>query len=189
MVHPHSRGYRISLKKLPLLLCLCWACSLLLTLPLFFVMKYNQNIDFCTEVWPEHVLPTVYGVLWFLYGGLPIPIMGYLYVKIIRVLWFERRTLRTGSINASRHLSAAQISRRKACKLSITVTALYTVSWFPILVLYILSFHSPSIVEYGSIAYKACVALTCLNSSVNPFVYALQSHRFRKCVKELCYCR
>lgn len=185
VVYPHSLQQRISLKKLPLLLTTCWITSIILCVPLFFVMKYNKQKDFCTEVWPKNVLPQAYGIVWLLYGGLPIPVMGYLYVRIIKVLWYEPRDL---MMLTQRQTSAAFLSRRKACKLSITVTSIYTICWLPILVLYLISFHSPSSIQYGSVMYKCSVAMTCLNSSVNPFVYALQSQRFRKCVKELFHC-
>jgi hypothetical protein len=191
VVHPHRHGRRISTAKLPFLLSSCWVFTILLNLPLFLVMKYDETKDFCVERWPENFLPKAYGILWLLYGGLlPIPIMAFLYIRIIRALWFARpRSSSTSS--QSNHLSAAQLSKRKATKLCITVTGIYTICWMPILVLYIISFHFPTYVEYGSITYKASVAMTCLNSSINPFVYTLQSNRFRKCVKDLLcgFCR
>ena len=186
VVYPHQVERRISTAKLPFLLTSCWMFTTLLNLPLFLVMRYDETQDFCVEKWPENFLPRAYGILWLLYGGLlPIPIMGYLYVRIVRALWFEQRLRANSSSRVNHRLSASQLSKRKATKLCVTVTAIYTVCWMPILVLYIISFHSPSYVQYGSITYKASVALTCLNSSVNPFVYTLQSNRFRKCVKEL----
>lgn len=184
VVYPHRHDRRISIEKLPFLLTSCWIFTILLNLPLFLVMKYDESQDFCVENWPENFLPRAYGILWLLYGGaLPIPIMGYLYIRIVRALWFGRPPSRPPS--QVKHLSAAQLSKRKATKLCVTVTAIYTICWMPILVLYIISFHSPTYVQYGSITYKASVALTCLNSSVNPFVYTLQSTRFRRCVREL----
>lgn len=184
VVYPHRHDRRISTAKLPFLLTSCWIFTILLNLPLFLVMKYDETQNFCVENWPENFLPRAYGILWLLYGGLlPIPIMGYLYIRIVCALWFGRPLSKSSrQIN---HLSAAQLSKRKATKLCVTVTAIYTVCWMPILVLYIISFHSPTFVQYGSITYKASVAMTCLNSSVNPFVYTLQSARFRKYVKEL----
>lgn len=189
VIYPHSLQQRISLKILPFLLITCWVTSVILCMPLFFVMKYNPQKDFCIEEWSKSVLPKVYGIVWLLYGGVPILVMGYLYIKIIRVLWFQRPMFSFRNSQKLRYSSAVLLSRRKACKLSITVTALYSVCWLPILVFYIISFHSPSSVEYGSILYKSSVAMTCLNSSMNPFVYALQSQRFRRCVKGLFHCK
>jgi len=189
VIYPHSLKQRISLKILPFLIITCWVTSVILCVPLFFVMKYNPQKDFCTEVWSKSVLPKAYGIIWLLYGGVPILVMGYLYVRIIQALWFCPRMLSfRRKSQRLRYTSAILLSRRKACKLSITVTAVYSVCWLPILVFYIISFHSPSSIEYGSLMYKSSVALTCLNSSINPFVYALQSQRFRKCVKGLFHC-
>ncbi|XP_020905383.1 QRFP-like peptide receptor [Exaiptasia diaphana] len=187
VVQPHSLRHRIALKRIPCVVISCWITSLVLCIPLFFVMTYDKKQDFCTESWPDTLLPKAYGIVWLLYGGLPIPIMGYFYFKIIQVLWFERQAVIKTQQQAKS--SMVLLTRRKACKLSITVTVAYSICWLPILVLYILATITPPRIEYGSPEYKISVAMACLNSSVNPFVYALQSQRFRRCVKGLLRCQ
>ncbi|XP_032221010.2 neuropeptide FF receptor 2 [Nematostella vectensis] len=189
VVYPHKPNLRISKARLPDVLLSCWIFAFILNSPLFIFMVYDEKSEFCVEEWPSYVLPRAYGILWLLYGGLvPIAAMACLYAQIIRSLWFKHPSLTINS-RSNVQKTMALFSRRKATKLCLTVTIIYATCWLPILVLYIVSFHRPELVAYGSFIYKASVALTLLNSGINPFVYALQSQKFLKCIKKALQCK
>ena len=185
--HVVSRPYvftpKFSRTKLRALVLMSWTCALLLNLPLFFIMSYDEKTDFCVENWPKPLLPKLYGALWFtVVGVLPTFLMGILYSKVVYQLWMKRS--RTLEVNRR----AILLPRRKATKMAITLTVIYSICWLPNLILYILAFNISDSV-YGSPLYKWSVVLTCLNSTVNPFVYTLQSRRFRVSVKRALMCK
>ena len=106
-----------SQSKLLAFVIMSWIFALLLNLPLFFIMSYDEEIDFCTENWPHPVLPKLYGVLWFtVVGALPILCMTILYSKVVYQLWV--RKVRTQQVNHRARL----IPRRKATRMAITLT-------------------------------------------------------------------
>lgn len=184
--HVVSRPFRfiqkLSKVKLRALVLSSWTFAFLLNLPLFFIMSYDRETNFCIENWPNSLLPKVYGVIWFcVVGALPIIFMAVLYSKVVYQLWMKKSiTLRLNR--------RAILIPRKATKMAITLTVIYSICWLPNLILYILAFNLSDAV-YGSPLYRWTVVLTCLNSTVNPFVYTLQSRRFRVSVKRALLCK
>ena len=181
-----SRPYQVcqtfSKPKLRVLVFSSWIFACLLNLPLFFIMSYDSRRNFCVENWPHPVLPKVYGVIWLsVVGAIPISIMAVLYSKVVYHLWVNRSV-------PSRLNRRGIFIPRKATKMAITLTVLYSICWLPNLILYILVFNI-SFAFYGSPLYGWTVVLTCLNSTVNPFVYTLQSQRFRASVKRALLCK
>ena len=183
VTRPYFSIQNFSKAKLRALVLMSWIFALLLNLPLFFIMSYDERTDFCIENWPNSLLPKLYGILWFtVVGALPILFMTTLYSKVVYQLWVKRA--RTPEVNRR----AILIPRRKATRMAITLTFIYSICWLPNLILYILAFNISDSV-YGSPLYKWSVVLTSLNSAVNPFVYTLQSRRFRVSVKRILMCK
>ena len=179
---PYQVRQKLSKSKLRGLVLSSWTFAFLLNLPLFFIMSYDGESNFCIENWPHPLLPKVYGIIWFsVVGAIPISIMAVLYSKVVYHLWVKR------SIASRLHRRAILIPR-KATKMAITLTVIYSICWLPNLILYIVAFNISDDV-YGSPLYRWTVVLTCLNSTVNPFVYALQSRRFRASVKRALLCK
>lgn len=179
---PYQISRRLSKAKLRVLVLSSWAFACLLNLPLFFIMSYDGGSNFCIENWPNPLLPKLYGIIWFsVVGALPIIFMAVLYSKVVYHLWIKRSI-------ALRLNRRAILIPRKATKMAITLTVIYSICWLPNLILYILAFNISDAV-YGSPLYRWTVVLTCLNSTVNPFVYTLQSRRFRISVKRALLCK
>ena len=166
-----------------LLILASWLFAFLLNVPLFFIMKYDKEADFCVEAWSNPTYPVLYGILWFLVVGVvPITLMVILYAMVVYHLWVK------DSKSLVTHRRGILLARRKATKAAITVTVIYGVCWLPILFSYLFAFTLADH-EYGSLLYRATVLLSCLNSSLNPFVYCLQSCRFRQHVRQVLLCR
>jgi len=178
---PYQVRRKLSKSKLRVLVSSSWVFACLLNLPLFFIMSYDDRSNFCVENWPHPLLPKIYGIIWFsVVGAIPVSIMAVLYSKVVYHLWVKRSIARL-------HRRAILIPR-KATKMAITLTVIYSICWLPNLILYILAFNI-SDAMYGSPLYRWTVLLTCLNSTVNPFVYTLQSRRFRASVKRALLCK
>ncbi|XP_068672822.1 pyroglutamylated RF-amide peptide receptor-like [Montipora foliosa] len=181
---PFCRLQSLSKPKLRGLVLMSWTFAVLLNLPLFFIMSFDEKTDFCIETWPSPILPKVYGILWFTVAGiLPIVFMIILYSKVVYQLWIKKP-----EATSQPRRTVFLMPRIKATKLAITLTVIYAVCWLPNLILYILAFQVSNSV-YASPLYKWSVVLTCLNSTVNPFVYSLQSRRFRSSVKRSLMCK
>ena len=127
---PYVFNQKFSRTKLRLLVPMSWTFALLLNLPLFFIMSYDEKTDFCVENWPNRLLPKLYGVLWFtVVGVLPTFLMGILYSKVMYQLWVKRS--RTIEVNRR----AILLPRRKVTKMAITLTVIYSICWLPNLIL------------------------------------------------------
>lgn len=177
---PYQVGHKLSKPRLRVLVLSSWIFACLLNLPLFFIMSYDSRSNFCIETWPHPLLPKVYGIIWFsVVGAVPIAIMAIIYSKVVYHLWVKR------SLGRLHH--RALFIPRKATKMAITLTVIYSICWLPNLILYILAFNISGDF-YGSPLYGWTVVLTCLNSTVNPFVYTLQSRRFRASAKRALLC-
>ena len=109
-------------------------------------------------------------------GIIPAVIMICLYSRVVCNLWFKKT-------NEFVHI-AVRRSRKKVTKVALIVSVISVISWFPQLVVYILSNYETGI-KFGEFAYMASVVMVTLNSAVNPLIYALQSGRFRQHFKEL----
>ena len=179
---PYWVGQKLSKPKLRVLVLSSWIFACLLNFPLFFIMSYDSRSNFCIENWPRPLFPKVYGIIWFsVVGAIPIAIMVFFYSKVVYRLWGKR------SVASSLNRRALFIPR-KATKMAITLTVIYSICWLPNLILYIIVFNISG-AFYGSPLYRWTVVLTCLNSTVNPFVYTLQSRRFRTSVKRALLCK
>jgi len=178
---PYQVGQRLSKPKLRVLVLSSWIFACLLNLPLFVIMSYDSGSNFCIENWPHPLLPKVYGIIWIsVVGVIPIAIMVVLYSEVVYRLWGKTRVARLNR--------GSLLIPRKATRIAVTLTVIYSICWLPNLILYILVFNI-SYILYGSPLYGWTVVLTCLNSTVNPFVYTLQSRRFRASAKRALLCK
>ena len=53
---------------------------------------------------------------------------------------------------------------------------------------YLLAYHAPSLIENGGIVYHACVIPVGIGTCLNPFIYALQSEKFRIEMRKMISC-
>jgi len=150
-------------------------------IPPFLVINFNEERQFCTEYWPHISLAQAYTVLMFnLDFAVPVLIMSALYSKVVYNLWFKRQNGPTESAQI-----AVVKSRKKVTKMVLIVTVIFGLCWVPVLTLYMLSYHLPSKFEYASIVHNAAVVFICINSSINPFIYSFQMRGFKAEIKKL----
>jgi hypothetical protein len=119
-------------------------------------------------------------------GFLPSFVMLGLYGGVIRNLWCSKHKI------ADVSQRSLQKSRKRVTKAAITVTAILFVCWMPNLLYYFVTSYKPlnsstaeSLHSISPVLYKISRVLVLLNSSVNPFVYAIQDTRFRTCMKRI----
>ena len=177
VTNPYNQMSKFSVSKVKVTAVCCWIFTTLFNFPLFFAIYYDEDKEFCLESWPTRVYGIVNSAAWLLFVGiLPTAIMIYLYSRVVYDLWFKKVSGVTQT--------AVRKSRKKVTKVVLTVSAIYAISWFPQLILYLLS-NCLETFEFGGVAYIASVAMVSFNSVVNPVVYSFQSERFRRHFKQL----
>ena len=96
-------------------------------------------------------------------------------------LWFSQNHVTDEAQKA--RLSA----RKRVTKMLVTLSVVYALCWFPNLLVNLISYYLPSSFLL-SIGYLVSELLVLLNSSINPFVYTLQSKQFRDAVRTIICC-
>ena len=116
VVHPYGTSGKLTIKKAKIVIVACWVLAIVFNLPLFLFIRYNKEIDFCTEYWPENWMSKAYSTAWLVvFGALPIALMSGLYVRVIRRLWIKPQ-------NGPRVTQAAVLkSRKRVTKMVIMV--------------------------------------------------------------------
>ena len=178
VLYPHDEKKRITKAKLKLIIPACWIFAVIWNLPVFVLVKYNEDLDFCFEDWPSGWYLNAYSLGWLIVIGiLPLTIMTILYSRVVFKLW-----VRT-SQNVEVSQRAVIKSRKRVTKMVLTVTVVCAVCWLPNLIAYVLDFYGLN--SQGDIVHTTTVVLVTLNSAVNPIIYCFQSKQFRRCVKAL----
>lgn len=108
--------------------------------------------------------------------------MAVLYGRIVFSLWFHQNSV------TNEAQKARLKSRKRVTKLLVTLSVIYAVCWFPNLLINTIEYYI-EIPALRSIGYLVSEMLVLLNSSINPFVYALQSKQFREAIKTIVCCR
>ena len=106
-----------------------------------------------------------------IFFAVPALIMGVLYALLIHQLWFKSKTSTTS-------VAQREVLKHRRRSTKITVSLIYCICWFPNCFVYIYVAYSTKQL-FGAI-HTASVLMVSLNSAVNPVIYSLQSHRFRR---------
>ena len=67
-----------------------WIFSLILNIPLFLVVSFDEESHSCVEIWPENWMPKAYSLIWLALVIISISIMVGLYSRVVYTLWFKR---------------------------------------------------------------------------------------------------
>ena len=178
VLYPHDEKKRITKAKLKFIIPACWLFSILWNLPVYVLVKYNEDLDFCLEDWPSGWYFNAYSLGWLIVVGiLPLSVMTLLYSRVVFKLWV------TSSQPVEQSQRAVIKSRKRVTKMVLTVTVVCAVCWLPNLIAYVLGFYGLN--SQGDIVHTTTVVLVTLNSAVNPIIYCFQSRQFRRCVKVL----
>ncbi|XP_031548523.1 tachykinin-like peptides receptor 86C [Actinia tenebrosa] len=181
---------RFSLKHVKIAIVLSWVFGVLITFYETLVLVYSTKIKSCEYKWNIESGGKIDSVVWLTAGSLlPSTFMIVLYGVVIKTLWCSKNK---ANDVAQRSLLK---SRKRVTKSVITVTAILFVCWTPNLSYYVANAYKPinsstaaSLVNNVPILYNTSRALILLNSTVNPFVYAIQDVRFRRCMKRIVSC-
>lgn len=125
---------------------------------------------------------------------LPLTIISWTYFKIFRKIsqsdTFNKSTLDTKQLknkSSSRFEMRRMKRNTRARKILTPVVVIFAVALLPVNVFRLILVFIPSLVSfrYLWILYNLCIIATVLNSSCNPFIYALVSDNFRVAFKSM----
>ena len=180
VTNPYTPVSKFSMSNVKVIIVCCWIFTTAFNLPLFFAIYYDKEKKFCLEAWPTPAYGKANSTVWLVVVGvIPAFLMASLYTRVVYDLWFKQ-------MNGNTQL-AVRRSRKKVTKVVLSVSVIYAVSWFPQLILYVLSNYHYAF-QFGNVAYVTSVVMVTFNSAVNPVIYSFQSERFRQHFKQLLFC-
>lgn len=181
VMHPLVVQRKITVSKVKILVPVCWILALIINVPEYAMKTYDAANYECVMKWSEDWHGLVYSVVCFIsYGVVPVLIMVVLYSRVVRSLWFKDET----SANFARQ--ALLRSRKKVTQIMLTVSIIYVVTCLPGAIYYMVwTFYPFTVVRTAQITIDC---LYVLNSTINPFVYTLQSAQFKKALRRLVCC-
>ncbi|XP_060923196.1 trace amine-associated receptor 13c-like [Limanda limanda] len=168
---------KITLNRVKVLICLCWACSLLynglvLMGHLAWPDRYNSCHGECVVV-ISHISGTL--DLFFSFIG-PCTVMVVLYMRVFVVAVSQVRVIRLQTVTVT---PTAKKSERKAATTLGIVIAVFLMCFCP--------YYYPALAGVDtstSLSYYAVLSwIMLINSCVNPLIYALFYPWFRKAIK------
>ena len=185
VVHPLSKCWRLTNRRLAVCILTSWLYAIVFNLPLFFVVRQPDKTKHCTEVWSNETLAKLYKITcFFVFGAIPMGIIAFVYFTILCKLW-KRSGVRATLISDQVRTRAI----RKVTRMAVIVSIVYAVCRLPNLLVYMFSQFGSSVYNYDSTYYITTVLLVGLNSAMNPFIYALHSANFRQHIKVALRCR
>ncbi|XP_034467914.1 trace amine-associated receptor 13c-like [Hippoglossus hippoglossus] len=168
---------KITLNRVKVFICLCWACSLLynglvLMGHLAWPDRYNSCHGECVVV-INHISGTL--DLFFSFIG-PCTVMVVLYMRVFVVAVSQVRVIRLQTVTVT---PTAKKSERKAATTLGIVIAVFLMCFCP--------YYYPALAGEDtstSLSYYAVLSwIMLINSCVNPLIYALFYPWFRKAIK------
>ena len=175
IVKPLSSGLKLKKRTLRYFIIVFWIFAIAAATPLVYFADYNSTYH-CTRTW-SITAKTIFWTIGFVaFNGVPLMVMIFCYIHIIRALYFGRRIV---PMNIPAEVDARE--KKKVIQLSIIVTLVFMASYIPFAVVRELEMRIP--VSNEVIVFSLLLIL--LSSVLNPFIYAFQSSNYRRAFKEI----
>ena len=179
IVKPLSTGFKFSRRTLRYFITAIWIISTLVATPLVYFNHFNSDYG-CARTWSAEAQMIFWTTAFFIAILLPLLVLIYCYLHIIRALYFGRRII---PMNLPVHVDARE--KKRVIKLSIVVTLVFFLAFAPFVVVKELQIHGLANNELQVFSLISVL----LSSILNPFIYAFQSSNYRRAFRELITCR
>ena len=88
VLYPLQHRTGIVTKRMKFIIVVCWTYAILWNIPTFSVRRYDDKTGRCFLPWPSPHLGRARAVIWVVTTAVvPVIIMGYIYIQIVRKLW------------------------------------------------------------------------------------------------------
>lgn len=189
LIKPMLISRRLTKENVIYVIMVIWVISIIVNLPFFIYVDYDPAYQMCSHGEHEKVLLISNGGIVFAMMIIPFVIIAFSYSQIISGLYF-RNTIFSSNQAANPGQSREDlIAKRKLVKLLVTITVVFFIAFVPYGVLQI-SLYSLKGAQERNVTIitnlkSIIVFLIPVHSSVNPFLYALQSNNYREGFKVL----
>ncbi|XP_015760047.1 PREDICTED: pyroglutamylated RFamide peptide receptor-like [Acropora digitifera] len=183
VMYPHGDRWKLTKRKVKIIITASWLFSLVFISPMFLGMKVTNGI--CVDTWTglewfPKVMTSAVNVVVF---G-PLLVMVALYSRVVYTLWFKSND---GNQISNQQKGVIRVRKRVTLMLAV-VSGIFAICWGTIQVLYSLLHYTSY--EISPVVVAISNTMVLFNSAVNPFVYALSSQNFREKVKGMiCTCK
>ncbi len=100
VLHPLHHQTGMITTKIKTIVVAFWIYALAWNVPTFVLFRHNDQTGRCYQVWPSPYLGRARAIWWVINTAVvPVIIMGYLYIQIVRKL---RKTVPTGRIQSEK---------------------------------------------------------------------------------------
>ncbi|XP_020626588.1 pyroglutamylated RFamide peptide receptor-like [Orbicella faveolata] len=184
VMYPLGNKGKLSERKLMVIIPGAWIFSLIVNIPVFLVVNFDNESGTCAREWPEKWMPRAYNVAWFvILAVIPLTLMVGFYSRVIYTLWFKQI-----DDSALTHQQKGVLRVRKRVTLAVVVVSvIFGICWITDSIVYIVSHFNTD--SFGAAVYSISNTMIMFNSAVNPFVYALLNQRFREKIKSTITCK
>ncbi|KAJ7389518.1 hypothetical protein OS493_030903 [Desmophyllum pertusum] len=173
IVKPLSNGLKLKKRTLRYLIVVIWILSIAAVTPLVYFDEYSMDYQ-CVRTWSSTSRVTFWTCV-IIVIGLPLMVIIYCYVRIIRSLYFGRQIV---PMNIPVEVDAQE--KKKVIKLSIIVTSVLILSFTPFAIVRELEIRGP----VPHVVSVLALGFVLLSALLNPFIYAFQSTNYRTAFKE-----
>lgn len=190
LVKPMLISRRLTQENVIYVIMVIWVISIAMNLPFLIHMDYDPVIQNCSPGAHHKVLLISNGGIVFAMMIIPFVIIALSYSQIISGLYF-RNTIFSSNQAVNPGLSRDDlVAKRKLVKLLVTITIVFFIAFVPYGVLQILRYGLTAASQHMNITIiqnlsEVMVYLIPIHSSINPFLYALQSNNYRQGFKFL----
>lgn len=180
---PLSGKGKLTKNTLKVIIPACWIFAVAANLPTFLVTKFDEKTRNCRLNLPKDWMNAANNISWLvLLACIPFALMIGLYSRVVYELWFKPRD---DLEVVCRHKGILRVRKRVTLSV-ITVSVIFGVCWITGLLIYVLIHYN--ILVFGSASNVVSDIMFMVNSSANPFVYALLNERFRQKIKAMLHC-
>lgn len=187
LVKPMMISRRLTIENVIYVIIGIWLVSMTMNLPVIIYMDYDPAIQICSPGKHFRVIIVSNGAVVFAMMIIPFIIIAISYSQIISGLYF-RNTIFNCNEAANPGLNREDLmAKRKLVKLLVTITIVFFIAFVPYGVLQISILGLTGSQRNHNIQNLAniLVYLIPVHSSINPFLYALQSNNYRQGFKVL----
>lgn len=182
IVKPMKTGFRLREDTMKYAYTAVWISATVLTLPIYIYGYYDRKrCHFLASI--SKTAESVYKLLVMTtIVFIPFCIISFCYFQIVRELYFKKKV-------GPQNLAAQEETRnkRKLVQVSITVTVVFMVCYFPLASTLFLSVHD--VHGFDMSIYQKTSTVYFMESIFNPILYIFQSTNFRNAFKEILRCR
>ncbi|XP_020916479.1 type-1 angiotensin II receptor B [Exaiptasia diaphana] len=186
LVKPMKISRRLTLENVLFVIVGVWIVSAVMNLPIFIYIDFDPNQRRCSPGNNNGSLLVSVGGIVLTMTIIPFIVIAFCYTKIVAELYFSKTICKPHGNPGL--IQEDLLAKKKLVKLLITITVVFFIAFVPYGVLQISIFGLTGARKYNQDMVnlaRVMIYLLPVHSSINPFLYSLQSNNYRQGFKIL----